>query len=142
MAAKQNQAFTIRFCKKKLNQTRKAIAEFVSKIEGKRLLLILDNFEQLSPYAPVLGRILEGTSQLKILTTSREPLGIKGEWRYPVGGLDPEESAINLFRERAMQVKPDFSYGINAKGMSRICDLVDGLPLALEMAASWTRLLS
>lgn len=120
-------------------------------LQDKNLLLLLDNFEHVLEGVEVVTRIIQRAPAVKLLVTSREALSLPEEWLYPVEGLpvppshqtDQLESitAVELFVERARQVSPNFSLADNLAGVVRICQLVDGLPLALEMAASWTKTL-
>jgi predicted ATPase/DNA-binding NarL/FixJ family response regulator len=128
----------------------------LSHLHDKELLLLLDNFEQLLPVgeADLLARLLRAAPLLKLLVTSREVLNLQEEWIYPVEGLPvpPTEeiaageiesySAAQLFIERARQVRRDFSLADELAGVVRICQLVEGMPLALEMAASWLKTLT
>ena len=109
-------------------------------VRGKRLLLVLDNFEQVVAAAPSVGLLLEGRT--KALVTSREPLHLAGEHEYPVPALDGAE-ALTLFAERAAAVQPGFTVDAsNAAVLSELCAGLDHLPLAIELAASRVRLLS
>jgi predicted ATPase/DNA-binding winged helix-turn-helix (wHTH) protein len=105
-------------------------------------LLVLDNFEQVLPAATVVAEILEACSSLKILVTSRSCLRIYGEQEFPVAPL-AQNSAIELFAERAAAVWPDFVITAdNAPAVQEICSRLDGLPLAIELAAARTKVLS
>jgi predicted ATPase/DNA-binding winged helix-turn-helix (wHTH) protein len=105
-------------------------------------LLVLDNFEQVLPAATVVAEILEASPFLKILVTSRSRLDIYGEQEFPVATL-AQDSAIELFAQRAAAVWPDFAItSENATAIQEICLRLDGLPLAIELAAARTRLLS
>ena len=105
-------------------------------------LLVLDNFEQVLPAATVVAEILEACPSLKILVTSRSRLDIYGEQEFPVTTL-AQDSAIELFAQRAAAVWPDFAItSENATAIQEICLRLDGLPLAIELAAARTRLLS
>jgi predicted ATPase/DNA-binding CsgD family transcriptional regulator len=120
-------------------------------LQDKNLLLLLDNFEQVLDGAELVAKIIQHAPTVKLLVTSREPLSLPEEWLYPVEGLpfppslqtDQVESitAVELFVERARRIYPNFSLDDNRAGVVRICQLVDGLPLALELAASWTKTL-
>src|SRR5262249_34983032 len=93
--------------------------------------------------------ILAGTQKLKILATSRETLNLREEWLYQVEGMRfPDSgasdnlerySAIQLFVQRALQIRPDFSLMTEQVAVIRLCQLVEGLPLALEMTAAWLK---
>ncbi len=105
-------------------------------------LLLLDNFEQVLSAATVVAETLEACPSLKILVTSRSCLRIYGEQEFPVTPL-PQNSAIELFAQRAAAVWPDFVItSENASAIQEICSRLDGLPLAIELAAARTRVLS
>jgi predicted ATPase/DNA-binding winged helix-turn-helix (wHTH) protein len=104
-------------------------------------LLVLDNFEQVILAATVVAETLEACPSLKILVTSRSALRIYGEQEFPVTPL-PAESAIELFAQRAAAVWPEFTLSPeNAAAIQEICLRLDGLPLAIELAAARTRVL-
>ncbi len=104
-------------------------------------LLLLDNFEQVLPAATVVAEILEACPFLKVLVTSRSCLRIYGEQEFPVTPLAPN-SAIELFAQRAAAVWPDFAItSENASAVQEICLRLDGLPLAIELAAARTKVL-
>jgi predicted ATPase len=111
-------------------------------------LLVLDNFEHLVDGAGLLGEIIERAPNVELLTTSRERLNVQSEWVLDVHGLGLAENgnggsgALRLFVERATQVDPDFSLDDERAEAQRICGLVDGLPLGIELAASWVSMLS
>jgi predicted ATPase len=123
-------------------------------LEDKRLLLVLDNFEQVLEAAPLAGELLSAP-RLKVLATSRIPLGVYGEHEYTVPPLkvpDPERlpgledlsqyEAVRLFIERAKDAKADFEItNENAPAVAEICARLDGLPLAVELAAARVKLL-
>src|SRR5215211_1822154 len=106
------------------------LAEYV---DEKRMLVLLDNLEQVLEAAPALSELLERCPNLHLLCTSRALLRIAGEREYPVEPL-PEEDAVALFRERAATAEP-------IEAVHEICRRLDGLPLAVELAAARTRLL-
>jgi predicted ATPase len=110
---------------------RDSLAEHVGNTE---ILLLLDNFEQLVDAAPRLSELLERCANLHLLITSRAPLRIAGEHEYAVEPL-PDDDAVALFRERAAVAEP-------REAVAEICRRLDGLPLAIELAAARTRLLS
>ena len=124
-------------------------------LEAKRLLLLLDNFEQLLAAAPVVAMLLGACPGLTILVTSRARLHVRGEHEYPVPPLalpdarDPPPpemlasyAAVALFLERAAVVRPGFALTpANAGAVTEICHRLDGLPLAIELAAARIRLL-
>ncbi len=105
-------------------------------------LLLLDNFEQVIAAATVVAEMLEACPSLKIVVTSRSCLHIYGEQEFPVTPL-PQNSAIELFAQRAAAVWPGFAINAeNAPAIQEICSRLDGLPLAIELAAARTRVLS
>jgi predicted ATPase/class 3 adenylate cyclase/Tfp pilus assembly protein PilF len=126
-------------------------------LRGKHTLLILDNFEHVVAAAPTVSRLLAAAPNLKVLATSREPLRIGGEREVPVQPLalpDARQAprlpagellefpAVRLFVERAQAVKPDFALtDANAPDVAAICRRLDGLPLAIELAAARARVL-
>jgi len=125
-------------------------------LRERQMLLFLDNLEQVIESASVVDRLLSSAADLKILATSRIPLGLYGEHEFPVpplslpvpDSLPPVENlteyeAIRLFVERARAVKPDFSLTEdNGAVVVEICARLDGLPLAIELAAARIKLLS
>jgi excisionase family DNA binding protein len=131
-------------------------ASLVAALRDRRLLLVLDNFEHLLGAANDLADLLAACRELTILVTSRTPLRLSGEQRFlipplalPSAGEAPaldrlqDYEAIALFVERARQVRPSFALdGGNAAAVLEICRRLDGLPLALELAAAWLRVLS
>ena len=125
-------------------------------LRDKTLLLVLDNFEQILGAAPTVSVLLDAARGLKVVTSSRAPLRISGEQELPVPPLelpDPERlpslevlaqsDAVRLFIERARAVKPDFM--VTAENASAVAEIVfhlDGLPLAIELAAARVKLLT
>jgi predicted ATPase len=110
-------------------------------LEPREALLVLDNFEQVLGAAPLVAELLTACPRLHVLATSREPLRIRGEREYPVSPL-PLPDAIALFVARARAVKPGFAAGDEAEPVvAEICARLDGLPLAIELAAARARLL-
>jgi predicted ATPase/DNA-binding XRE family transcriptional regulator len=117
-------------------------------LREKRLLLVLDNFEQVVEGAAVIPDLLAACPGVHALVTSRVPLRVRGEQEYPVlplplpGGEDAESAAlesaaVELFVERARDVRPNFALTAeNAAAVRDICRRVDGLPLAIELAAA------
>jgi len=120
-------------------------------LHEKKILLLFDNFENVLDSVGILIKILQHVPEIKLLVTSREALGLPEERLYPLEGLPTPQSyetdniessaAVELFVERARQVRPDFSLADNSPSVVRICQLVEGLPLAIEIAASWIKTL-
>jgi predicted ATPase/DNA-binding NarL/FixJ family response regulator len=118
-------------------------------LHGRHVLLVLDNFEHVQAAAPEVSTLLSGCSDLKVLVTSRAPLHLRWEHEVPIPPLtlpdlriapDLKEllqsPAVTLFFERAHAVRPDFvPTSDNAETVAKICVRLDGLPLALELAA-------
>ncbi len=109
-----------------------------SHLANRQVLLLLDNFEQVVDAAPMLAELLGSTTGVKLLVTSREPLHLAGEWEYAVPSL-PLTEAVALFTERARAVTADFQPD---DAVAQICRRLDGLPLALELAAARVRVLT
>ncbi len=128
----------------------------IAHLTEKRLLLVLDNFEQVVAAAPSVAELLAACPQLKILATSRVVLHLTGEHEFAVQPLatpDPKQTlslealthfaAIELFKQRAQSVQPDFTINHeNAKAVAEICYRLDGLPLAIELAAARLKIFS
>jgi predicted ATPase/DNA-binding CsgD family transcriptional regulator/transcriptional regulator with XRE-family HTH domain len=126
-----------------------------SYLRDKRLLLVLDNFEHVLAAAPAVAHLVDSCPDLVVLTTSREPLRLRWERLCPIGPLDVPESGIDhapeelartpsvaLFLQRAREVRPDFELDVrNAASVAELCRRLDGLPLALELAAARVRAL-
>jgi predicted ATPase len=137
-------------------QGSQSIAELLREyLHGKRVLLVLDNFEQVAGAATSVAGLQESTPRLKVLVTSRVSLHLRGEREYPLSPLplpdpahlpDPEGltqyAAVALFIERARGSRPDFTVtAANAPAIAEICARLDGLPLAIELAAARVKLL-
>ena len=120
-------------------------------LAGKRILLILDNIEHLLPEEAVCECLLASCAGLKILTTSRQPLQVYGEWLYRLQGLKvaeqlaaaPRCAAFALFMQAARRVHYQFAPTVEDQALIlAICRLVNGMPLGIEIAASWLKHLS
>ncbi|MCB0169931.1 MAG: helix-turn-helix domain-containing protein [Anaerolineae bacterium] len=108
-------------------------------LRRRHLLLLLDNFEQLVSGADLLSDLLVAAPNLKLMVTSRERLNLVEEWLYPIPAL---AEAVALFEATAVRVKPDFTLDTEDLAVTRICQLVAGHPLAVELAASWSRFMA
>lgn len=106
------------------------------RLADRRLLLVLDNVEHLPDAAPVIAELLRRVPGLTVLATSRRRLGLGLEWLIDVPGL-PVPQAVQLFEERARMLRPGCPLG--PEGVERVCRLVGGVPLAIELAARWVR---
>jgi predicted ATPase/DNA-binding CsgD family transcriptional regulator/predicted negative regulator of RcsB-dependent stress response len=113
-------------------------------IGDRRLLIVLDNCEHLLDASAKLARqLLEACPELRLLTTSREPIGIPGEVTFVVPSLSLADEAIELFSDRARRALPDFAVADdNASTVEEICRRLDGMPLAIELAAARVRALT
>jgi predicted ATPase/tetratricopeptide (TPR) repeat protein len=122
-------------------------------LRGQSMLLVLDNFEHLVEGADLLTEMLENAPDLKLMVTSRERLNLRQEWIYDVGGMSfPTNgdgrgvkgySGLELFIDRAKQVDTEFSLSeADVPHATRICQLVEGMPLGIELAAAWVSILS
>lgn len=135
---------------------RPPLEQLLDGLRNRRTLLVLDNFEQLLAAAPVLSELLRGTEHLKLIVTSRAVLRVSGEQELPVPPLglpDPhgirgaaalsQYDAVRLFIERAVAARPGFAVtNENAPAVAEITARLDGLPLAIELAAARLRLLT
>ncbi|MCT9933441.1 tetratricopeptide repeat protein [Planotetraspora sp. A-T 1434] len=115
-------------------------SRLVAALADRPLLLVLDNCEHVVEAAAALAeRLLAGCRNLRVLATSREPLGITGENLWPVRALSPS-AAARLFADRAAAVRPGFAVDdSNADAVRHVCRALDGLPLAIELAAARMR---
>jgi predicted ATPase len=134
---------------------RNILDQITAYLQSRHLLLVLDNFEHVVDAAPCIAHLLEACRRLKCLVTSRMPLHLSGEYEQPVlplalpdmgRPLDPallsQVDAIKLFTQRAKAVKPDFVLSTaNAMTVTEICRRLDGLPLAIELAAALVKVL-
>lgn len=120
-------------------------------LSTKSMLLVLDNFEHLMDGASILSNLLDAAPELKLIVTSREVLNLQEEWVFSVEGMDYPQmiddpdfgqySAVELFNDRAMRVNVSFSIDQEKSAVKKICELVGGMPLGLELAASWLRIM-
>jgi len=131
-------------------------ARLQASCDGRATLLVLDNFEQVLDAAPLVADLLASVGALRVLVTSRASLHVRGEREYPVGplALDVDDTvtspgdlarspAVRLFVERVRDVKPDFRLTrANGPIVTAICRRLDALPLALELAAPWIKVLT
>lgn len=125
-------------------------------LREKQLLLVADNFEQVVEAAPVIERLVAVSPAIKVLVTSRAPLSVRGEQQYEIPPLERPDwerttdlpslcrlEAVRLFMERARAVRPEFTVTeANAAAVAEITSRLDGLPLAIELAATKTKLLT
>ena len=139
----------------RVDENAQADAGLIDALAGRRMLLILDNFEQVTDAAPAVGSLLEAAPDLHLLVTSRRLLRLTAEHEYGVptlplpsddGAARPEEiaesDAVRLFVDRASAVRPDFRLDENdAAAVAEIVRRLDGVPLAIELAAARVRLL-
>jgi predicted ATPase/DNA-binding SARP family transcriptional activator len=121
---------------------RPLLAALRERFAGQRVLVLLDNFEQLAAEARMLADVLKAVPGLTFLVTSRAALRLSGEQEYPVEPLGPSD-AVALFVERARGAEPGFRLtDENSAAIEEICARLDHLPLALELAAARTKVLS
>jgi predicted ATPase/class 3 adenylate cyclase len=134
----------------------KPLDRLQEQLSGKRVLLALDNFEQVLGAGQEIGELLTRLPSVRVLATSRSPLHVYGEQEYAVPPLalpDPRNlpdldtlsqfAAVALFLERAMAVRPGFAVDTaNAPAIAEICVRLDGLPLAIELAAARVKVLT
>ncbi|HMI99863.1 MAG TPA: adenylate/guanylate cyclase domain-containing protein [Gaiellaceae bacterium] len=110
-------------------------------LHGRELLLVLDNLEHLLDSAPHVSNLILKAPAVKAIVSSRAPLRVSGEREYPVPEL-AEQDGVALFSERAQAIKPDFHLNGDAPAVAEICRRLDGLPLAIELAAARAKVLS
>jgi len=140
-------------------QTHSLTEQLLDYLRRKRLLLVMDNFEHLLDGADTLADLLQAAPSIKVLATSRERLNLRSEQLYPIQGLEfmaadtaetstaavelTEYAAAKLFLQSARRNQPDFELAAEeVNHLNRICRLVEGMPLGLELAASWVDSLS
>ncbi len=133
-----------------------ALRDYLQNSLHEPMLMLFDNFEHMTAAAPAVADLLAAGPDLKVLVTSRAPLHVYGEREFPVPTLEVPDlksasiieallqyPAVGLFRQRARAVKPDFEITKdNAAAVATICAQLDGLPLAIELAAARIKLLS
>ncbi|NJN83570.1 MAG: tetratricopeptide repeat protein, partial [Caldilineaceae bacterium] len=131
-------------------------AQLAAYLSDKRCLLILDNFEHLLDAAPGISDLLIAAPGVDVLVTSREALRLQEEWFHPIAGLSfpdrfreieiaPEPAtydAVHLFEMCSLRAQPTFSLSAHWQEVVHICQLVDGMPLGIELAATWLSVLS
>lgn len=108
-------------------------------LEDKHLLLVLDNVEHVMGAAPFVAELVAMCPQIRVLATSRSPLHLRAEQTLPLAPL-PLEAAVMLFRERTRAIRPNDTF--SETEAAAICERVECLPLAIELAVGWTRVLS
>lgn len=121
-------------------------------LRDKEMLILLDNFEHLLDAANMIVELLDASQSLKVLVTSREVLNLRAEWVWSVTGMrfpdlvDGEihetDSAVHLFNRCAQRLLPGFSLEREKAHVIRICQLVGGMPLAIELATTWLKSLT
>jgi predicted ATPase/DNA-binding CsgD family transcriptional regulator len=131
-------------------------AQVIEYLREKAMLLLIDNLEHVPSGVAFVARLLQASPALTIVVTSRQRLGMRGEQVIELAGLafpGPGQpaalatlasyDAIELFTQSAQALQPDFTFGAEtAPAVTRICQLVEGLPLGIELAAAWIRVLS
>ena len=131
------------------------VTTLTATLAERTILLLLDNVEQVAGAAPFIAALVDACPGLSVLATSRVPLRLPTEWAYPVAPLETPDPrnlppvptlarnpAVRLFVDRARETKSDFALTAdNARSVAEICRRLDGLPLALELAAARTKLL-
>jgi predicted ATPase len=128
------------------------LQQLLDHFRNKTLLLVLDNFEHLLDGAELVTHILQAAPNVRVLVTSRERLSLYGEVSYSIGGLsltdgkDPDavrSEAVELFEQRVQAIVPGLKLNADAlRHVARICQLVEGMPLGIELAATWVDVLS
>jgi predicted ATPase/class 3 adenylate cyclase len=121
-------------------EERSVLEGIVALVAERKVLLVLDNLEQIVAAAPDVAELARRSPELRMVVTSRIPLRIATEHLYPVDPL-PADDAVALFAARATAASPDFRVAEHVDAVTEICRRLDGLPLALELAAARLRLL-
>jgi len=160
LAATRDPAFVASVIAEVLGLSDVIAADLPMRVRGacgeRQTLLVLDNFEQVLDASPLVGELLGTVAPLRVLVTSRAPLRVRGEREYAVGPLalhagseamSPADlarvPAVRLFLERVRDVQPEFRLTSgNGATVAAICRRLDGLPLALELAAPWMKVLT
>jgi predicted ATPase/class 3 adenylate cyclase/DNA-binding CsgD family transcriptional regulator len=121
-----------------------AMDTIVRSVSGRTMLLILDNCEHLlDASAALITTVLDRCPGVTLLTTSREPIGVPGEVTWRVPSLPSDSEALSLFVDRARRARPDFAVtDDNIAAVTELCRRLDGMPLAIELAAARIRALS
>jgi predicted ATPase len=140
--------------------TRRVLPLLIDRLQGRRLLLVLDNFEQVVAAAEELGELLAACPELTVLATSRAAVHLRGEREVPLSPLSipvgdesadendalaaiRESASVRLLVEAAQRVRPSFALtAANARAVAELCRRLDGIPLAVELAAAQLRLLT
>ncbi len=123
--------------------------QLINMMRGREMLLLLDNYEHLLGGTGLLADLLAYAPHLKLIVTSRERLNLREEWLLPIKGLPYPQvdsaddllsfAAVTLFVETAQRLQPDFSLEGNEHTVAEVCHAVEGMPLGLELAATWLR---
>ncbi|HEX6754433.1 MAG TPA: DUF4062 domain-containing protein [Mycobacteriales bacterium] len=122
--------------------SRPVLEVIVDRLRDRRVLLVLDNFEQVLAAAPAVATVLTACPRVTVLVTSRTVLRLRGEREIPLAPL-ATAAAVDLFVARARDVRPGFTPGpANAAAVDELCRRLDGIPLAVELAAAQLRLLT
>jgi predicted ATPase/transcriptional regulator with XRE-family HTH domain len=134
-------------------------AQLISFLQTKALLLVLDNLEHLLDGVDLIADVVQAATRVRVLATSRERLGLLGEWVFDIHGLGvpaqmpavaqalppgwERASAVVLFTQAALRAHPDFELRAeDYPAIVRICQMVEGIPLGIELAAAWVRMLT
>jgi predicted ATPase/DNA-binding CsgD family transcriptional regulator len=139
-----------------IHEAGESMRQILNHLRFKNILLVLDNFEHLLDGVGIVADILTAAPGVKILATSREALNLQEEFLWPVAGMSyplpddlnsgdlrlEEYSAIQLFIQHARRVRSDFPFETERDGVIQLCTLVEGMPLALELASARVRVLS
>lgn len=127
--------------------------QLLAYLQKRSLLLVLDNCEHLLDGIDLISELIGAAPEVKVLATSREPLNLREEWLHPLSAMSfpinetttaalNSYTAVQLFAQCARQMKPGFDLAAEAVDVVRICRLVEGLPLAIELAATWLKFYS
>lgn len=137
----------------RLFENRSSREQLLDHLADKQMLLLLDNFEHLLDGLDLLTELMTAALSVKLLITSRDALHLQEAWFHPVAGMvfpkvemdegtDVEYDAVRLFEQAARRTQVNFTLARERAHVVRICQLVEGMPLALELAAAWLKVLS
>lgn len=120
--------------------------QVINWLSDREILIVLDNFEQLIHIREIINIVISKTQKVKILVTSRDVINLQSEYLHHLKGLDSqtgrESPAVQMFISYAKRINATFMAGMELPHIIHICQLVDGMPLAIQLASSWVKTIS
>ena len=116
--------------------------QLIAFLRRKQMLLLLDNYEQLLPATGLVDALLRAAPEVRLLVTSRQRLGLRMEQILPLAGLGESDAAAAFFVAAARRAQPEFDPAGQQAVLRRLCGVLEGMPLGLELAAAWLRIFS